>query len=46
MSLYKSNIGTIAFWDHENEAEEGEAEQYFDNMTMVAKSFTEFEKMF
>ncbi|HUC81845.1 MAG TPA: SMI1/KNR4 family protein [Flavisolibacter sp.] len=42
MSLYAENHGTIAFWNHENEADEGEADEYFDNMKFVAGSFTEF----
>ncbi len=41
MSLYEENYGMIANWDHENEAEEGEASQYFDNLTLVASSFSE-----
>ena len=42
MSLYEENRGLIAFWDHENEAEEGQADQYFENLTVVASSFTDF----
>ena len=42
MSLYEENRGLIAFWDHENEAEEGQADEYFDNITFVASSFTDF----
>ncbi|WP_276501883.1 SMI1/KNR4 family protein [Terrimonas pollutisoli] len=42
MSLYEENHGVIAFWSHENEAEEGQADQYFDNMQFVAPSFTDF----
>lgn len=42
MSLYPENHGLIAFWDHESEAEEGEADEYFDNMTFVASSFGHF----
>lgn len=41
LSLYKDNHGTIAFWDHELETS-GDADQYFENMTFVASSFTEF----
>ncbi len=41
MSLYSENHGLIAFWDHEGETE-GDADQYFDNMKIVATSFTEF----
>jgi hypothetical protein len=42
MSLYEENRGVVAFWDHENEAEEGQADQYFDNVSLVASSFTDF----
>lgn len=42
MSLYEGNHGLIAFWDHEREAEQGESDQYFDNLSFVANSFTEF----
>jgi hypothetical protein len=41
MSLYHENFGMIAFWNHEGETD-GEADQYFDNMRIVANSFTEF----
>lgn len=46
MSLFEGNYGLIAFWDHEGELLEGNAEQHFDNLTLVAESFSEFEKMF
>lgn len=41
MSMFEKNKGTIAVWDHENEAK-GDAHQYFNNMTFVANSFSEF----
>ncbi len=41
MSLFEENYGLIAFWDHENECD-GNADQYFDNMAIIAESFTEF----
>ncbi len=41
MNLYEESRGVIAFWDHENECE-GDADQYFENLTLVANSFTEF----
>ncbi len=41
MSMFEKNKGTIAFWDHENEASENAA-QYFDNMSFVANSFSDF----
>lgn len=41
MSVYIDNLGLIANWDHENEANEGEASQYFENLKLVANSFTE-----
>jgi len=41
MSLYHENYGLIAFWRHEEETE-GNADQYFDNMSIVANSFTDF----
>lgn len=41
MSLFGKNHGYIAFWRHEFEGE-GDADQYFDNMSFVAKSFQEF----
>lgn len=41
MSLYEENYGLIAFWDHENETK-GDADQYFDNMEILADSFTDF----
>ena len=44
MSLHKDNFGFIAFWDHENEAKE-DAQQYFDNMELVCKSFKELENL-
>lgn len=42
MSLWEGNKGVIAFWDHETEAPEGEADQYYDNLTEVASSFSDF----
>lgn len=41
MSLYQENHGLIAFWRHEEETT-GDADQYFDNMSIVATSFSEF----
>ena len=41
MSLYHENYGLIAFWRHEEETD-GVADQYFDNMSIVANSFTDF----
>lgn len=41
MSLYHENHGLIAFWRHEEETD-GDADQYFDNMSIVANSFTDF----
>ncbi|UYZ63417.1 SMI1/KNR4 family protein [Hymenobacter weizhouensis] len=41
MSLYKKNKGVIAFWRHEEEAEENGSD-YFENLTHIADSFTEF----
>ena len=41
MSLYEKNRGYIAFWRHEFEAD-GNASQYFDNMSLVAESFQGF----
>lgn len=41
MSLFKDNHGLIAFWRHEEETE-GDADQYFDNMSIVANTFSEF----
>ena len=41
MSLYYENLGIIVFWDHEGETD-GDADQYFDNIKIVANSFTEF----
>jgi hypothetical protein len=41
MSLYQENHGLIAFWNHEGETG-GDADQYFDNMTIVANSFSDF----
>ena len=41
MSLFKDNYGLIAFWRHEEETK-GSADQYFDNMDIVATSFTGF----
>lgn len=41
MSLYEENYGIIAFWDHENECD-GDSAQYFENMSLIANSFTEF----
>jgi hypothetical protein len=46
MSLFKDNYGLIAFWDHEGENLEGNAEQHFDNMKIIADNFTEFRNMF
>lgn len=43
LSLFPDNHGVVAFWDHEDEAE-GDADQYFDNMTLIATSFDEFIK--
>jgi hypothetical protein len=40
MSLYSENHGVIALWHHEQETM-GDADQYFDNVTFVANSFTE-----
>ena len=42
MSLYPENRGTMAFWKHESELKEGDAGQYFDNVSFIANSFTEF----
>lgn len=42
MSLWEENKGVVAFWSHEGEAPEGEADQYFDNLTHIADSFAEF----
>lgn len=42
MSLYEGNYGVIAFWKHEFELMTGDASQYFDNMTKVSDSFSEF----
>lgn len=44
MSLYEENLGVIAYWEHEKEAKKGKASQYFDNLTMVANSFSELLK--
>jgi hypothetical protein len=41
MSMYIENRGLIAFWKHEEETD-GNAEQFFDNMSFVANSFTDF----
>lgn len=41
MSLYEENKGVVALWWHEDEAE-GNGSEYFDNLTHVADSFTEF----
>ncbi len=41
MSLFEENKGIIALWWHEDEAEQNGAD-YFDNLTPVADSFTEF----
>ena len=41
MSLFEENKGVIALWWHEEEAEENGSE-YFDNLTHVADSFSEF----
>jgi hypothetical protein len=41
MSLYEENKGVIAFWDHEGEAKENGSD-YYDNLTHVANSFSEF----
>ncbi len=49
MSLNKKDYGYVYFWDHEKEYGlfEGQDDEYgglkyFDNMTLIAKSFTEF----
>ena len=41
MSLYEENKGVIALWWHEDEAEQNGSE-YFENLTHVANSFSEF----
>jgi hypothetical protein len=41
MSLHIENHGLIAFWKHEEETD-GNAEQYFENMSFVSNSFTDF----
>lgn len=41
MSLFAENKGLIALWWHEEEAKENGSE-YFDNLTALANSFTEF----
>lgn len=41
MSLYEENKGVVALWWHEGEAEKNGSE-YFDNLTHVADSFSEF----
>jgi len=41
MSLFAENYGLIAFWRHEQETT-GDADQYFENMSIVANSFSEF----
>jgi hypothetical protein len=46
MSLYEENYGLITFWNHEGENLEGNAEQHFDNMHIIADNFSKFEKMF
>lgn len=42
MSLWEGNKGVVAFWRHEEESPEGEADQYFDNLTKVGESFMDF----
>lgn len=44
MSLYHENYGVIAFWEKEGENVEG-GDQYFDNMILVADSFSDFLKL-
>jgi hypothetical protein len=41
LSLREEDRGTVWFWDHEQEAEEGDPPRE-DNLTMVAESFDEF----
>ena len=41
MSLFEENYGLIAFWEHENE-DTVSGHQYFDNMTFVSNSFSDF----
>jgi hypothetical protein len=41
MSLFEENKGVVALWWHEDEAEQNGSE-YFDNLTHVADSFSEF----
>jgi hypothetical protein len=41
LSLSEKNLGSIYFWDHNEEAEEDEPPTY-DNLYFVAKSFTDF----
>ncbi len=38
----KEYFGQIYFWDHENEAQLHNEQPYFDNMSFIASSFTEF----
>ena len=44
MSLYEENRGLVAWWLHEQEAQEN-ADEYFDNVRIVADNFTEFLKL-
>jgi cell wall assembly regulator SMI1 len=41
LSLFEENKGVVALWWHEDEAEQNGSE-YFDNLTHVADSFSEF----
>ena len=41
MSLYEENRGLVAWWLHEQEAKDY-ADDYFDNVRILADSFTEF----
>jgi len=41
LKIKGDNVGSIYFWDHENEVEEGEKPNY-NNLSLVSKSFSEF----
>ena len=43
ISIGKDDLGAIYFWDHEMETE-GDARNYYENVFLIASSFSEFLK--
>ena len=42
LGIKNDNYGEIFFWDHENEADEDNVEEYYENIYLISKNFSDF----